>query len=65
MLRFRIDAETSIDNADAAPYISIPLSFTYAYGWVTRNTTGPLRAYIKKTASITLRVIAVNLGAGQ
>ena len=65
VLRFRIDAETSIDNADAAPYISIPLSFTYAYGWVTRNTAGPLRAYIKKTASITLRVIAVNLGAGQ
>ena len=66
VLRFRIDAETSIDNADAAPYISIPLSFTYAYGWVTRNTTGPLRAYVTpKAVSITLRVIAVNLGAGQ
>jgi hypothetical protein len=66
VLRFRIDAETSIDNADAAPYISIPLSFTYAYGWVTLNTTGPLRAYVTpKAVSITLRVIAVNLGAGQ
>ena len=66
VLRFRIDAETSIDNADAAPYISIPLSFTYAYGWVNRNTTGPLRAYVTpKAVSITLRVIAVNLGAGQ
>jgi hypothetical protein len=66
VLRFRIDAETSIDNADAAPYISIPLSFTYAYGWVNRNTTVPLRAYVTpKAVSITLRVIAVNLGAGQ
>ena len=65
VLRFRIDAETSIDNADAAPYISIPLSFTYAYGWRERNKNGDLSSYIQKTASITLRVIAVNLGAGQ
>ena len=65
VLRFRIDAETSIDNADAAPYISIPLSFTYAYGWRERNKTGDLSSYTQKTASITLRVIAVNLGAGQ
>ena len=66
VLRFRIDAETSIDNADSVPYISVPFSFTYVYGWVARGSTTPLLDYVApEPVSITLRIIAVNLGAGQ
>ena len=65
VLRFRIDAETSVDNADSVPYVSIPFEFKYAYGWVARGTATPLLDYRVETASITLKVVAVNLGAGE
>jgi len=65
VLRFRIDAETSVDNADSVPYVSIPFEFSYVYGWVERGTTTPLEDYRVETAAITLKVVAVNLGAGE